>query len=56
MMTKKQQAKLEKDVLDDFMGGLNMFRIGFAYDRDVTDIEAILRKALKAQDKKKGKA
>jgi hypothetical protein len=49
-------TKLERVIVDMFKGGksvdaLNMY-IGFPSG---IDIEAILRKALKAQDKKKGK-
>jgi hypothetical protein len=50
-------TKLERDIVELFKGGksvdaLHVF-IGFSSG---IDIEAVLRKALKAQDKKKGKA
>ena len=53
-MTKKEQL-----IINEFKEGASVFSISchFCYGEiSEPDIEAILRKALKAQDKKKGKA
>ena len=54
MMTKKEQL-----IINEFKDGASVFDIFCHSEIPVTSesaIEAILRKALKAQDKKKGKA
>jgi hypothetical protein len=51
MMTKK-----EWKIIEDFVYGFSVDELTYQYEVPSVGVEDILRKALKAQDKKKGKA
>lgn len=46
----------EHEIVERFAHGWGTQMLAWHYEKPTPDIEAILRKALKAQDKKKGKA